>query len=419
VGAVALAAALLAALSTACTGGSEHETTLELWAMGSEGEAAARLVAGFEQENPGVGVRVQAIPWSAAHEKLLTAYVGETMPDVFQLGNTWVPEMVALDAITPLTDRLEASERVARDDFFEGILDTNVIDGAVYALPWYVDTRLLFYRRDLLTAAGFATAPRSWDAWLEAMRRIERSAADRYAILLPLGEWEPAVIFAMQLGAELLRDGDRYGNFQSAEFRGGIELYLKMFERGFAPLGEGLAADPYRDFAAGFFCFYLSGPWNLGEFARRLPAVVQQSWATAPLPAPDGDAPGVSLAGGASLAIHRKTEHADAAWRLVEHLSARERQIELYRLTGDLPSRKSAWESAGLRNDARTEAFWRQLQHVRPTPKVPEWERIAAAIGRHAEAAVRGDVGVEVALARLDAEANAILSKRRSLLARQ
>jgi multiple sugar transport system substrate-binding protein len=47
----------------------------------------------FERRYPEIQVKVQQIPWSAAHEKLLTAYAGDAMPDVFQLGNTWIPEI--------------------------------------------------------------------------------------------------------------------------------------------------------------------------------------------------------------------------------------------------------------------------------------------------------------------------------------
>jgi multiple sugar transport system substrate-binding protein len=42
---------------------------------------------------------VQQIPWTAAHEKLLTAYVGESTPDIAQMGNTWIPEFHAVRAL--------------------------------------------------------------------------------------------------------------------------------------------------------------------------------------------------------------------------------------------------------------------------------------------------------------------------------
>ncbi|HLY38165.1 MAG TPA: sugar ABC transporter sugar-binding protein, partial [Candidatus Binatia bacterium] len=61
-------------------------------------------------------------------------------------------------------------------------------------------------------------------------------------------------------------------------------------------------------------------------------------------------------------------------------------------------------------------AFWLQLQHTRSTPKIPEWERIASKIMRYGEAAIRGDVGLDEALAALDHDVDAVLEKRRWLL---
>ena len=388
--------------------------------MGREGEVVAALVPEFERRNPGVRVRVQQIPWSAAHEKLLTAYVGRAMPDVFQAGNTWLPELVALGALEPLDERIARSTVVAPDDYFPGIFETNVIDGTTWGAPWYVDTRLLFYRRDLLAEAGHPEPPRTWAAWLAAMADVkERVGRERYAILLPLGEWQPPVILALQLGAGLLRDGDRYGDFRSPAFRRALEFYLDLFRRGLAPhAGAAQVANVYQDFARGYFAFYVTGPWNIGEFGHRLPPELAERWATAPLPAPDGRWPGVSLAGGASLVLSRGAARRDAAWRLVEYLSEPARQLEFHKLTGDLPARKSAWTAGGLAEDRHAAAFWTQLQAVRPTPKIPEWERIADRIGRHAEAAVRGGETVDQALAGLDREVDALLEKRRWLLER-
>ncbi|MEW5973830.1 MAG: ABC transporter substrate-binding protein, partial [Pseudomonadota bacterium] len=87
-----------------------------------------------------------------------------------------------------------------------------------------------------------------------------------------------------------------------------------------------------------------------------------------------------------------------------------------YRETGDLPVRMSAWTMAGLHEAPRVAAFWQQLQDVRGVPAIPEWERIATLVMRHAERAARGLVSEEEALRTLDAETDALLEKRRWLL---
>jgi multiple sugar transport system substrate-binding protein len=413
---------LLPVATPACPrgGAPAGETVVEFWALGREGEVVRELVPEFERLHPGLRVRVQQIPWSAAHEKLLTAWVGGAMPDVFQVGDTWIPEFVALGALERLDARIAASAAVQLDDCFPGVLDMAVVDGATWAIPWYADTRLLFYRRDLLEAAGAAEPPRTWSEWRDVLARLRaRMLPDRHPILLPLGEWEVPVILAVQRGAELLRDGGRFANFRGAGFREGFAFYLDLFRDGYAARAAAAElANLHQDFAAGRFAMFVSGPWNLGELARRLPPELRASWATAPMPAPEGDGPGVSVAGGASLALVRTSPRRDAAWAWIEFLSEPARQAAFHRLSGDLPARRSAWQDPALATNERARAFRVQLEHLRATPKVPEWEQIASRIGRHAEAAVRGSVSPDEALAALDRDADRVLEKRRWLLDR-
>lgn len=413
--------ALLAVLLLAgCRPAPVQQTVVEMWAMGREGELVQQLLRDFPHREPGIRVKVQQVPWSAAHEKLLTAFVGGSTPDVVQVGTTWIPELVALGALEPLDARLAASTRLPADDFFAGIADTNVIDGVTYGVPWYVDTRLWFYRHDVFATAGIAEMPRTWDAWDTAMQQVAAQVGDgRFALLLPLAEWQPLVILALQYGATLLRDDDRYGDFRSPPFRAAFARYLALFRNGLAPAtGAAQIANLYQDFADGFFASFLSGPWNIEALNRRLPPAARGTWATAPLPSVDAVWPGVSLAGGASLSVLRTSPRQEAAWRVIEYLCEPERQLAFYRLGGDLPSRRSAWAAGALASNPPTAAFWQQLQRVRSTPKVPEWERVAGKITQYAEAAVRGDLDPETALVRLDADVDAILEKRRWLMRR-
>ncbi|HHB12636.1 MAG TPA: extracellular solute-binding protein [Chromatiales bacterium] len=412
--------ALLLVLVGGC--GREPRTgiVLDFWAMGTEGEQVQHLVSRFERAHPNIRVRIQQIPWSAAHEKLLTAFAGDTLPDIFQLGNTWVPEFVALHALRPLESALQRSAVLTAGDFFSGILATNRVDGRLWALPWYVDTRLLYYRSDLLAEAGYTAMPDIWAAWLEALGRLrDQGRGERYAIFLPVRDWTAPVIFAMGLGATLLRDDDRYGAFRAPEFRRAFALWVDLFRSGLAPVrSQSETAGLYRAFGEGRFAMFLSGPWSMRELDRRLPEDLRDAWATAPIPAPAPGRPSVSLAGGASLAVSATTDHADAAWALVEFLLAPEQQLAFYHLTGDLPSHRGAWTRSRLHEDPRAAAFWVQLQHVRPTPRIPEWERIADKIAQYGEATVRGRLDVDEALERLDRDVDVILEKRRWLLDR-
>ncbi len=419
----ALAPALLAA---GCGGGAaEGEPTgvVRFWAFGREGEVVRELVPEFERRNPGLHVDVQQIPWTAAHEKLLTAYVGNATPDVAQLGNTWVPELVALDALAPLDERIATSLAVERGDYFAGIWEANVVDGTVWGVPWYVDTRVLFYRTDLVAASGAKWPPRTWAEWREAMELIQKTAGkDRFAILLPVNEWDKPLILGLQAQAGLLADGGRRGAFREARFRSAMAFYVDLFAAGLAPpLTDSGIANLYQQFAEGYFAMFVSGPWNLGELRRRLPPELQDKWGTAPLPAPTAEDsyPGVSLAGGSSLVVFRRAADPDAAWRWVEYLSEPAQQARFYELSGDLPARPSAWAATDLDRDPRAAAFRVQLASVEPLPRVPECEQIANRVADTVEEVVRGARELDEALAALDADVDRMLEKRRFLLDRQ
>lgn len=408
--------------ASACRGAASDDqlVTLRFWAFGREGEVVASLVQDFEATHPGIRVQVQQIPWRAAHEKLLTAYVGETLPDVAQLGNTWVPEFDALGALLPL-DSLIAAYQWPVGDFFPGIWATNVIDGRTLGVPWYVDTRAMFYRADLLAKAGITAMPTTWDAWVDAMRRVRALSGGRnFAVFIPVNEWAQSVVLAQQTGSPLLGERGTRGDFQGPEFRKALGFLLKLFADSLAPIaGTQQIANLYQEFARGYFAMYISGPWNIGEFARRMPPELRDAWATAPLPGPYGDSSRVSLAGGSSLSVLSSSKHVTEAWALLTFLSQPEQQAQFYRLSGDLPARKTAWQDSSLAQNTRAAAFFDQLQRVQPLPAVPEWEQIATKVQEYVEAVIRGSMRQDDALAALDRDVDIMLEKRRWLLERR
>lgn len=405
--------------SAACESSVSSTVTVDFWAMGREGEVVAQLIPDFERANPGIRVRVQQLPFQGAHEKLLTAFVGEVTPDVAQMGNTWIPEFAALRALAPLDSLVGSSRVVDRRDYFDGIWDTNVVDGELFGVPWYVDTRLLFYRQDLLAQAGFSSPPRSLREWTLQLVAIKRLVGpDRYAVALPLNEVEPLIALSLQQPESLLRDGARFGNFRSESFLRTLRFYVGLYRDALAPPATNSeVTNVWNEFSHGYYSFYITGPWNIGEFKRRLRPELQSTWMTAPLPGPDG--PGKSIAGGSSVIVFRAARHPAEAWRLVEYLSQPDVQARFYALTGDLPARKSTWAQARLDADVYTRAFRDQLERVVAQPKVPEWERITQEMKTVAELTVRGRLTVDEAAASLDERTDRILEKRRWMLARE
>jgi multiple sugar transport system substrate-binding protein len=249
------------------------------------------------------------------------------------------------------------------------------------------------------------------------MRAVRQAGGGRsYGALLPLNEPDPLYALALQQGA-LLADNDTRGAFSQAPFRRALAFYADVFREGLAPaMNAAQISNVWDEFGRGLFAFYVSGPWNIGEFRRRLPRERQGDWATAPLPGPDG--PGVSTAGGSSLVIFKRSQKKAAAWQLIEFLSDPATMQRFHALTGNLPPRRSAWRSPELAADVPSQAFASQLERVRAAPKLPEWERIFQEMQYAAARVVQRTQGIDAATTELDASVDALLEKRRWLRTR-
>lgn len=405
---------------SSCSENRDKSTLITFWAMGSEAEYITKLVPEFEKRNPGIKVKVQAVPWNAAQEKLITAFASDNTPDACQLGNTWVPQFSSLNAIISLDDFVVQSKIIKEENYFSGIWDTNVIDSTVFGIPWYVDTRLIFYRTDIFKRAGYNQPPRSWNELYDLCKKIKAlyPNEEKYAIYLPTNEWVPFIVFGLQNGASLLKDKNTLGNFSSKEYKEAFELLIRFHKEKLAPIGISQVTNVYQALRDEYFAIYISGPWNINEFKKWMTGNLADKWSTAPMPSKNGENyPGVSLAGGSSLVIFKNSRHKKEVWKFIEYLSEKETQIKFYELLYNLPAVKEAWNDSIIANNIYMKAFYEQFHHVVATPKIPEWEQIAfSKVQQYAELAARDAMSIDEALQKLDKDVNQILEKRRWLM---
>lgn len=402
-----------------CSSEEKSNITLVFWAMGVEGEYVSTLIKEFERKNPEIKVVIQQIPWTAAQEKLITAYASNMLPDIFQLGNTWIPQFKSLLALENLDGYIKSSSVINSNNYFRGIWETNIIDSSVYGIPWYVDTRVLFYRSDILRKAGFNEPPKTWNELYTISKKVKKvlDANYKYPIYISINDWSPYIIFGMQNRASILKNNNCYGNFSSPEFKEAFDYLLRYHREKLSPIGISQVTNIYQAFHDEYIAMFFSGPWSIKEIKRWMVDSLSNCWSIAPMPAKGDKYPGLSLAGGSSLVINRKSNYKSAAWRLIEFLSLKDSQIKFYELVNDLPAVKNAWLSSPLDKDKFVHVFFRQFENVKSTPKIPEWEQIVfSKLPQYVEYVVRGKMNVSDALKYLDKDVNKILEKRRWLL---
>jgi hypothetical protein len=219
----------VAVLATA--GCAAHPADLSFWAMSYQGDYAPFLMTEFTAAT-GLTVDVQSLPWTASHEKLLTAFAGDALPDVLMLPNGWVDEFAMIGAIRPLPSR------AMLDGVFPGAgPDTRT----PHAVPWSVAPRVQVFRRDLLAAAGWDAPARDWDGWRRMATALKRRRPDDYVFLFLLNWPDDLLTMFTQVGGRVLRERDTRGNFATPEGRFALAYY-----RGAGPVRR-LRARTVRD----------------------------------------------------------------------------------------------------------------------------------------------------------------------------
>jgi multiple sugar transport system substrate-binding protein len=373
------------------------EGSISVWAMGTEGENLGVLAEDFMAEFPDISVDVTAVPWDAAHDKIVNAIAGGAVPDASLIGSTWNGEFAALGGLEPTPDSFDSAQ------FFEGAWATTEVDGTSYGVPWYVETRLIYYRTDLAEEGGFNQAPADWDE-LTQLAQAQVDAGAEYGISLQpggTGSWQTFMPFFWQAGGEILDDSGAF-TLDSEACVEALTFYDSFFEEGLAP--PSVTDVPVEgQFANGDVGSFISGPWMIGIVTEA--GADPATWTVAHQPTQES---GTSFVGGGNLAVFEQSDNKPAAWAFVEYLSRPEVQVKWFETVSALPAVQSAWEDPALADDELLATFGDQLDDAKSPPAIPTWEEVAAAVDGQVEQVTIGDAAPEDGCQAMQQEAEAI-----------
>ncbi len=235
--------------------------TITIWAQGEEGTALPTLTKKFEAANPGVKVNITALPWDAAHSKYQTSIAGGSTPDVAQMGTTWMADFA--DAFDPVPGSIDTS------GMFEGAKSTTVVNGSTVGVPWYVDTRVIYYRTDLAQKAGYASPPTTWDDFKAMAKAMQTKAGAKWGISLPTGgadAFQSMLPFVWSNGASLANSDNTKWTFNTPAMIDALKYYQSFFTDGIADKNPDTGAGAAESaFVSGQTPMLIAGPSEIGS----------------------------------------------------------------------------------------------------------------------------------------------------------
>jgi multiple sugar transport system substrate-binding protein len=349
-------------------GGSDQSDQLTVWIMGDSSKNFDALVAPFEEET-GIDVETVAVPWDSIDQKFTTAVASGKGPDLLQIGLSKLRTFGDTGALLSLDEDTVADYANLDDSNFLAGVSGDALDvgGEKVSVPWVSDTRVLFYRSDILQEAGIAEAPATWDELRAAAKTLAGRGEGQYGYYIPQWDSPLPVIMTWDQGGDIV-DSDGNVDFDTPEFAKAVDLYTGLYADGSVPTNSDF--DQTQGFVSGVTPMLISGPYLAAAIKDAAPEL-EGKWSVATVPSAENN---TSLFAGSNMAVWGKTDNQDGALQLLDFLSDPETQVEWYSINGELPTTTAALEDDSLTSDPLVAVYSEQLANSKVLPLVPNWD---------------------------------------------
>jgi sorbitol/mannitol transport system substrate-binding protein len=245
-----------------------------------------KLTDDFKAKNPGINIEWVTMEENVLRQKVTTDIATKGgQYDIMTIGTYEVPIWAKQNWLVPLD--LGAAYDV--DDLLPAIRSGLSKEGKLYAAPFYGESSMVMYRKDLFTKAGLTMPERpTWDFIADAARKITDKGKEIYGICLRgKAGWGENIAFltamANSFGARWF-DEKWQPQFDQPEWKEGINFYINLMKEAGPP---GASSNGFNENLALF---------QSGKCGIWIDATVAASFVTNPKESKVADQTGFALA---------------------------------------------------------------------------------------------------------------------------
>ncbi len=370
-----LSVLFLAAISLSCQQTHKPNTIRfsHFWTEPGQRAVLDSVLADFHKENPDINVEVMDLSWADGKTKLMINFNARTAPDVLELGSDWIAQFSSSNVLEDLTTISSLKPRFQNAPDYAN--EPGIWKGHYYAVPWLVDTRVLFINNDLLVQATDSdyrdTDPlRSWEGMYRLGEAVEKKGMNKG---IGVNGSDVHRLYKKILPQIWSNGGDIFDTngtpaFARKENIEALAFYVKQLDAGVLETQKNL--DDL--FKRGKLAILYSGSWLFDPLKK-----ADFSWYCAPFPGNNGH-PGISFAGGEYIAVSGSSPMKAQAEKLVEFITRPDNELRLAKAFNIFPADKKLQQDSFYFNRNQGNVFTEQLSHSRMTPVHPKWLEIEA-----------------------------------------
>lgn len=285
------------------------------------------MVTKFMEANPNITVQVTFVPYESLHDKIVTDQAsGSGQYDVVLVDEIWPVEFAATNYVVPINDRVTDQ---MKSGVSEALLNILKVGDNIYGLPWILDTKFLFYNKDMLAQAGYDKAPATWDELVTMAKTIKQKGICQYPIAWSWAQAEALICDYAQLvysfGGEILGP-DGSSKVQEDGALDALKFMKKTIDDGVTNPSSMtyLEEDVRKVLSEGKAVFTLN--WTYVYAMANNPETSQVPGQIAIAATPAGPAGPVGVSGSMGLSMTGSCKNPDAAWKLIDYLCSEANQ---------------------------------------------------------------------------------------------
>lgn len=341
-----------------------YKNEIEFWHFWSEPHQAKvidSLVNEFENEF-NIKVNITQLSWNNGKSKLIAAFNSENPPDVLELGSDWVAQFSASDVLAEF-------EENELENYVEFSKAPSIWEDKYYALPWIIDTRVLFVNTELLERNNIDSIPNTWEEIINISSKINSPENEIYSIGVNGPDknrlYKKAITYIWSAGADW-----EVNKIDSKENEYALELYKKSAEKGIIEIQRNLD----MMFVQGKIAFTISGAWLINSIKRDNPDL---KYKLAQIPSTKLNK-GISFTGGEYIAVSKSSKNVENAKKFVKWLCNGKNTIEFCKKIpeGGFPADKYYFQDDFFKSNPEKMVFAKQLINSKMTPVHPKWLEI-------------------------------------------
>ncbi|OGC77494.1 MAG: hypothetical protein A2145_03785 [candidate division Zixibacteria bacterium RBG_16_40_9] len=371
-----------------CSRPKSDKINLQFWQFWTDPQVkptVLKLIQKFEQENPDIKLELTDLTWANGHEKIVVAFASNSAPDVLELGSDWVPEFSSQNVLLDLTSAVDSIKDRYR------MWEPGIFGENIFAFPWILDTRVLFYNKDLMKKAGLDPdhPPQTWSKLLSYAKKTNQPQRQKYGFGANAAErhrlYKKFLPFLWGNDGKILSDDNSTCLINSKEVVDALKFYIELTKFGLLDTQRRLD----EAFMQGKIGFLISGGWLLREIQKNN---LSLNFGVTLMPKPDiNRGTPASFAGGEFLVINKKTKYPQETLKWIRFLTRLDNCLELCKAIGTpSPSDTAAIYDTYYQNNPYLKIFQEQLKYSFSPPATPKWVYIEEKIEKAIEEAMYG-----------------------------